>query len=439
MKYLAVLKDSFREALDSKVLLVLLALSTIVIALAATISVEPLSAEKTFQQLFNTPGVVPLSIVLNVHKREATFEDSFQFSLKKVELLSGVPDDPESEYALSISYRPFPPGMPGGVPPGLEAETNAVRAIFQEVVEYDYLRIKQVEFSETPQKDGGPKMFRVVVQGTPRMIRIWATDISLFGTVPLGSRENHAPLGFQLYFLYSLVSFFGELGALLIGIIITSFFIPNMLRKGTVDLLLAKPTQRWLLFFYKYVGGLTFIFLNMAYAIGGIWLVLGIRTGLWANELLLIVFTVTFFFAILYSISAFIGMITRSTIAAIMVTITAWVCFFGVGAAHKTFDDQYTAQKEREKRGNPIPEDQQWGNNQVGKTLRLVHAILPRTSDLGQIDNMIAYTAFMTGNLSDLEKFDNSKRDWVESILVSLGWILFFLILAALWFTFTDY
>ena len=34
--------------------------------------------------------------------------------------------------------------------------------------------------------------------------------------------------------------------ALLTGVIITSFFVPNMLRKGTVDLLLVKPIQRWL-------------------------------------------------------------------------------------------------------------------------------------------------------------------------------------------------
>ena len=58
---------------------------------------------------------------------------------------------------------------------------------------------------------------------------------------------------------------------LLYGVIITGFFIPNMLRKGTLDLLLVKPISRWTLLLYKYVGGLSFIFLNAAVAVIGIW------------------------------------------------------------------------------------------------------------------------------------------------------------------------
>ena len=56
-----------------------------------------------------------------------------------------------------------------------------------------------------------------------------------------------------------------------------------MLRKGTVDMLVVKPIHRVALLLYKYIGGLTFIFLNTVVAIGGVWLALGLRSGIWAD------------------------------------------------------------------------------------------------------------------------------------------------------------
>jgi ABC-type transport system involved in multi-copper enzyme maturation permease subunit len=48
-----------------------------------------------------------------------------------------------------------------------------------------------------------------------------------------------------------------------------------MLRKGTVDLLLVKPMSRITLLLFKFIGGLTFIFLTTAFIVSGLWLVLG--------------------------------------------------------------------------------------------------------------------------------------------------------------------
>src|SRR5205823_4744224 len=87
---------------------------------------------------------------------------------------------------------------------------------------------------------------------------------------------------------------FGAAFIMLLSAIITAFFIPNMLRKGTIDLLLAKPIHRTTLLIYKFVGGLTFMFLNAAVIMVGIWLVLGFQTGLWLPSLLLCVFVFTF-------------------------------------------------------------------------------------------------------------------------------------------------
>ena len=48
MKFLAILKDSFREAIDSKVLYVMVGISLVVILLVGSISYKPMPAEQAF-------------------------------------------------------------------------------------------------------------------------------------------------------------------------------------------------------------------------------------------------------------------------------------------------------------------------------------------------------------------------------------------------------
>ena len=45
----------------------------------------------------------------------------------------------------------------------------------------------------------------------------------------------------------------------------------------------------------------------------------------------------------------------------------------------------------------------------------------------------------MTGDLTNMSKFDTTKHNWVESVGVSAAWIVLFLLLASLWFTYKDY
>ena len=55
MKYLAILKDSLREARDSWVLVGLFAMSTFVILFVAQLSFKPQTAEKTMAYFFSSP------------------------------------------------------------------------------------------------------------------------------------------------------------------------------------------------------------------------------------------------------------------------------------------------------------------------------------------------------------------------------------------------
>jgi len=404
-----------------------------------TLSFESLPAQKTMEQFFVAPNThtMPLTFALNSHKPEKNQPADKQkaqnalgqFRLVKVEQISGATDSPEGTYALTIVPH-FGPAEAGLL--------TTARGIFQEAEEFGYFEV-EMRFVEGGAKEGDRPHYHAVLKGTSRTHRIWAAQPSLFfGGIPIG--EFAAPLGFQLYIVAATVLSIGSWAAVLVGVVITSFFIPNMLRKGTIDLLLVKPIQRWVLLVYKYFGGLIFIFLCTSYALGGIWLVLGIRTGLWANWTLLLILTITFFFAILYAISTFAAVLTRSTVTAIMVTIAAWFAFFLVGTANSAFNNQYVVEEARMKEKAPGPDDEVgWGHGRTAYTVYGIHALTPRTSDLGNLNDLIVFCDFMTGNLNDMNTFDTSKRNWWESVLVSAVWIALFLGLACLWFTFKDY
>ena len=443
MRYLAILKDSLREALDSKVLFVLVALSTLIIVLVATISFKPLSAERTMEQFFLTGKGIPLKIVFDSHKPEKMHEQRLEKTLNsmgqsrlvKTELVRGERDAPDNDYALTVSMQTWRAANPQK---DAEDAAKGVREIFQEAEDLGYFKIGSIEALPTDNKAGGAKLFRVTLHGTPSTFRIWASRPSiLFGAYPIESFD--APMGYQLYILTQAVLSLGSWVAVLVGVVITSFFIPNMLRKGTVDLMLVKPIHRWVLLLYKYIGGLTFIFLSTAYAVGGIWLVLGLRTGLWANGSLLLILSITFFFAILYAISTLVAVLTRSTVTAIMLTIGAWFGLFVIGVIHGGFEMRQQIEKSKEKNNQPIPEDERWGDSTLAKVANVIYAIVPRTTDLNQLNELIVFCDFMTGNMADMNKFDTSKRNWWECLLVSTIWISVFLGLAMVWFTFKDY
>jgi ABC-type transport system involved in multi-copper enzyme maturation permease subunit len=428
MKFVAILKDSIRESLDTWSLRILFGLSTIAIVIVATFSAKPLSAEMTMKQFFiGNRDTLPLAVVLDSHKpekRAGNMADAGQFHLVGVEQIKGETDAPDGEYRLLVASQ------------GLANPDNgmeSLRSVFKTAEEFNYIKIENIQELA---KENEHARYLVTLQGTSNTHRIWACEPYFFLRIlPVDS----LPLAFQIYSLTALVMRGGEITACLLGVIITAFFIPNMLRKGSIDLMLAKPMARWTLITYKYVGGLAFMFFATAFAMTGIWLVLGIRTGFWANGLFLLIFTITFFFAILYAISTFVAVATRSAIAAILITIVAWALFFGLGVAYEHYNGKRIAEEAAEKNGIPIRPQDRDGDSDMARAAFLMHAITPRTGDLTYLNELIVFTDFMTGDLSNMSKFDTTKHNWVESVAVSLAWIIGFVGLAAVWFSYKDY
>src|SRR6516162_2800349 len=106
MKYLAIFKDSLREARDSWVLLGLMVLASIVIVFVFSLSFEPLSAERTMRLFFAPrPNAPPeMFAALNNRKPDRALMIQLRsrpFELDKVEVLSGDLDAPASDYLLT--------------------------------------------------------------------------------------------------------------------------------------------------------------------------------------------------------------------------------------------------------------------------------------------------------------------------------------------------
>ncbi len=109
------------------------------------------------------------------------------------------------------------------------------------------------------------------------------------------------------------------LAVIFLSVFATASIVPNMMEKGTIDILISKPVSRFELLFGKTAGSILIVFCNVAYFIAGIWLIISLKTGYWDGTFLLSIFTITFYFIILYSILLLIGVATQSTALSIII------------------------------------------------------------------------------------------------------------------------
>ncbi|MBN1302316.1 MAG: ABC transporter permease subunit [Melioribacteraceae bacterium] len=155
-------------------------------------------------------------------------------------------------------------------------------------------------------------------------------------------------------------------GGLFLSIFSVSSFIPNMLEKGNIDLLLSKPVSRSQIIWGKFAGGSIMVLLNVAYLVTGIWLLIGLKFSDWGMSLLYSIPSITFAFMVLYAMIVLIGILTRSSILAMMLTYLIFFIFSPLLVAREQiyllFDSEI-----------------------LEFLIDSVYYILPKTSELGKI------------------------------------------------------
>lgn len=99
---------------------------------------------------------------------------------------------------------------------------------------------------------------------------------------------------------------------LLLGVFATAGIIPETLRKGTIDIYLSKPISRFELLASKYAGAISAIAVALIYFMTGLFLIVGLKTGIWNMSVFPALGLIILIFACIHSLSALTGVLFRN-------------------------------------------------------------------------------------------------------------------------------
>ena len=174
------------------------------------------------------------------------------------------------------------------------------------------------------------------------------------------------------------VGFFFYNSFLIVATIITAGLVPSMMRKGVIDLYLSKPISRTQLLFGKVLGGLIIVLACIIFFVGGVWLIFGVKTGVWDTAPLASMFPIMVSFIGMYGILVFIGVTSESPFLGIIIV------FLLAGLVSAMLANRETTLY------GLVPGD-------IGRTvIDLLYVIMPQTSESAEIAGDIMYGKTVT-------------------------------------------
>ncbi|HTW63108.1 MAG TPA: ABC transporter permease subunit [Bryobacteraceae bacterium] len=145
--------------------------------------------------------------------------------------------------------------------------------------------------------------------------------VSLFGRQTRGNpdiaRVVRGVYGGIATFLYTFGMF--------LAVFASAGLVPSVLEPGRIELLLSKPISRTHLLLGRYAGNVLVISLNSIYLVLGVWIILGVKTGIWSPVFLIAIATTTFIFAVLLAVVVLVGVVLESAAAATMITVALMI------------------------------------------------------------------------------------------------------------------
>ncbi|GJM19583.1 MAG: hypothetical protein DHS20C14_17960 [Phycisphaeraceae bacterium] len=233
-------------------------------------------------------------------------------------------------------------------------------------------------------------------------------SVSIFGW-----RQNWLPLNTSMMsreIFYTLI--FSNLGiglwlswiATILALVSTAGIVPDLISGGSIETVLSKPISRLRLLLTKLGTGLLFVALQVGVFSLGCFLVFGIRAGVWNFGLFLAIPIVVLFYSYLFSVCALLGMVTRSTVAALLLTVLLWGALFlvnmGDGIMLMLTENQSLVVEKREARidlmqANTVQLLQTQEHGSVEAAIEAGYA----PSD----DEVVAYNPFLEGQFERLE------------------------------------
>lgn len=475
MQFVAFLRDSYREAKSGWMLQVMLVLAVLLVALVASVGFRPATPQDFLSSPLRLMGWA-------LRQNPVAYEEMGkpEFVIENVEA-SNRSEGWRSDYTFDFVIRtPSAADMRKARKAGLPMDPHEARELLRGLNTY----YKSVKLEEPPEAAAflavGGGLVVVEPPWATKEIRYKVTAKESLVDDPLAWPHQVSVLFFldipNLYWplrsgVYNIekwmVSKAGGLLLLLVSVVVTAGFIPNMLARGSLDLIASKPVGRTTLLIYKYVGGLTFILILTTAAALGIWAAVGVRTGLWTLDFLTVIPLLTFHFAVLYAISTFAAVFTRSALLAILLAVVASGVFWAVGKAH----DQIATREEAAaaaaaapagpfgRMPRPDPDDPNstdpdqalaridpdaplWGfiPKSVFLVIKALYAIGPRTFELDERQSHLIATGVLTPNQLKQHGYSKPPREsWAEILGVSTAFIAVLLGLACWRFSNRDY
>jgi ABC-type transport system involved in multi-copper enzyme maturation permease subunit len=137
------------------------------------------------------------------------------------------------------------------------------------------------------------------------------------GNISHGNNPVTGIGGMVTMFEIVIINSIANLG-LLLAIFSSASFVPVMLEKGNIDLLLSKPISRAQLLWGKYTGGILVVLINIAFLIIGVWFIISLKFSYWNFAVLWSILLITFAFATLNAVIVLFGVMTKSSILGMM-------------------------------------------------------------------------------------------------------------------------
>ncbi len=348
---LAILKDSFREALASRVLLITLAGIVMVLLILSPFGLETsVSTELRHSELTRPERL--LTRLAEGANEQGTLRSHLWSLLNEVQQSRiNTLQDPTQDRRSRHRRAPNPqkrrlvnllnellehPGF-------YDSDSWAGTPLSDETEQL----IRQTALTDTEQKR---RNLLLLAATFPSAINIVdSTAISLtYGTVVVQGPIPLTPTQFKSVFEQVLITvvgvflgFVGVFGSLLV----TAGLIPRTFESGEIALLLSKPIRRSLLFLVRFFGGCVFTLLYSTLLVVGIWVLLGLRMEFWQHELLWCIPIYVFLFMIYYAVSAVAGAIWCNPIVSLSLVVFFWLILTVVGVTREALKENLIDQR----------------------------------------------------------------------------------------------
>jgi ABC-type transport system involved in multi-copper enzyme maturation permease subunit len=107
---------------------------------------------------------------------------------------------------------------------------------------------------------------------------------------------------------------------MLLAVLASAGLIPTIFEPGRIELLLSKPVARYHILLGRYLGNLLVIAANIFYPVLVIWIMFGLKTGVWTAGFVYSSFLTLFIFSVYLSVVLLVGVLWESAVVATMVT-----------------------------------------------------------------------------------------------------------------------